>query len=216
MRYLNPVLVPEGPSDAWFFPTLIGRALNQICLREATAPVEVADVQVLPVDRSGGLVDGVISAVTERLDSTTVVFYHYDGGSDAGSERAKYWDPLVAAWQLLPGERQLVPLVPVREMEAWALADRTALRRVAGDRWLVREVFQRDRLAEVERLTDPKRTLRDIASSGRGARLRARDPADYLTLLAEHISLAELAAVPSFQCLSADTVAALRELRYLS
>lgn len=214
MRYLSTALAVEGSSDEDFLPPLLTRALDDLCAR-SDVPVEVADVEVLPVPRPRRI-DNVCAAARERLDSLSMVFYHYDGTADVDSARQQYWRPMAAKWQQLPGDRDLVPVVPVREMEAWALADVEALREVVGSDWVRRSVFQADRLPDVERLEDPKLTLKKICARGHGRRLDTPPAKQYLPRIAELISLEKLRAVPSFRQWSTDTVDALRRMRFLS
>jgi len=212
MRELRAALVVEGPSDAWFLPRVLTRALDAIC-RSESVDVEVREVGVLPIRRGGGLVEGVCVAAGECLDD--LFFYHYDGGANSVKAERQYWEPLAAAWRQVPGGRELVPVVPVREMEAWALADPVALRNVIGVAWSKRDVFWGDRPGDVEKLDDPKGKLQKISDGGRSGRRRARHPEEYLPLLAAEVSLEVLRDVPSFRQWSTDTVEALRKMRFL-
>jgi hypothetical protein len=212
-RDLRAALVVEGISDSWFLPTVLTRALRDIF--PPAVGIDIQEVTLLPVRCAGGLVEGICAAAAEKRDSLTMVFYHYDGTADTLRARRQYWDPLVDAWRLIPGGRELVPVVPVREMEAWALADAAALCDIVGSGWSRRDAFQADRLPDVEKLEDPKRTLREITARGRGTRQRRREPREYLTQIAERVSLEQLRAVPSFRQWSVDTVEALRKLRFL-
>jgi hypothetical protein len=216
MLYLSTALVAEGPSDEWFLPIVLQQALREICAQRADVYVEIPDVQVLrPQAGDAGLVRGICNIADQALDDLAILFYHYDGTARPDKAAAKYWTPLTAAWADIRGGRELVAIVPVREMEAWALADPEALRTVFGTGSVRRRPFQSDRLADVERLDDPKRTLQEIAVGGRGGRQHGPDPAAYLTRIAELLSIERLRAVPSFQQWQADTIDALRKMRYL-
>jgi hypothetical protein len=212
MRVLGTALVVEGNSDALFLPTMITRVLQNLCDNHAPPEVGVSPVEVLPVDTSNGLVAGICGAARAWAESLQILFYHYDGSANPDRERRRYWDPLCAAWPTVAAGRELVAVVPVREMEAWALADQSALREVVGASVAV---HQADRLADMERLEDPKRTLKELTLRGRGTRRHGRGPEEYLTLLAERVSFEELRTVPSFRRWYADTVEALRKMRYL-
>ena len=212
MRELRAALVAEGVSDAWFLPRVLTRALEEIC-RSESVDIEVRDVAVLTVRRGGRRAEDVCSAAEKRLDD--LFFYHYDGGADQSRSRRQYREPFAVEWRKRLDGRALVPVLPVREMEAWALADKTALRAVVDSDWSTRDVFQNDRLADVERLEDPKRTLREISDRGRAGRRRARHPEDCLPLVAAEVSLEVLRDVLSFRQWSTDTVEALRKLRFL-
>jgi hypothetical protein len=218
MRYLSAALVVEGNSDEWFLPVVLQRALQEICTRLAEGYVEIPGVQVLwpVVGSGGGLVQGICEVAERALDDIAVLFYHYDGTARPDRAAERYWKPLKAAWSNIDGGRELVAVVPVREMEAWALADPDALRTVFGSNCVRGEPFFRAAgTADVESLVDPKRTLREIAARGRRVRRPVPDPADYLTRLAELLSMERLSAVPSFRQWSTDTTEVLRRMGYL-
>ncbi len=106
-----------------------------------------------------------------------------------------------AAMCNFPSDR-CVPLVPMRCIEAWALADTETLRDVFGVRalppgWL-------DRLRFPETIGEPKAARRDLQTEIRGRR-RTLQP---LGMIAEQADRATLRArCPSFAA-AADTIAA--------
>ena len=213
MRELRAALDAEGPSDALFLPRVLTRALEDTCL-SMSVDLEVRDVSVLRVRRGGGhRVDDACAEAKKRPDH--LFFFHYDGTADSSREKRKHWEPFVAEWRQRLGDRALVAVVPVREMEAWALADKAALLAVVGSDWPGRGFFQADRPADVERLEDPKFILQEVSKRGRGRRRRARKPEEYLPRIADELSLEALRDVPSFRQWSVDTVEALRKMRYL-
>lgn len=212
MYRLSIRAVVEGPTDKPFFDGLLQRALDQLCLSLVEPVVEV-DVatwrpRVVVGQSRHEAVLGQVRAVFPHVD---VVFLHVDGTSRPERELKKYFTPLEKLWRSQAGLPVLLPLVPVREMEAWALADRHLLEQLVRRVWSPSEVFEGERLGQVEQLSDPKRTLAEIVALAPRGR-QNREATDYLPLLAERISLRALERVPSFAAWSRDTRAALIEL----
>ncbi|MGW4795483.1 DUF4276 family protein [Nonomuraea sp. NPDC004297] len=214
MIEVNAFLTAEGNSDYDFLPVLLERALNRMCL---PYDLGVAQVQVLRVSvrDQESRHEAVCRAARSAVAGMTLLFYHYDGSAAPDREERKYWAPLRQAWNEHRLRRPLVRVVPIREMESWALSDRDVLREVTGSAWGARDVFEGDRLPRVECLSDPKRTLKDIVASGRRRRRAGREAGDYLTLIAESMSLDYLESVPSYRLWLAETREALKELRLI-
>ncbi|MGW2123797.1 hypothetical protein [Streptomyces sp. NPDC001758] len=100
------------------------------------------------------------------------------------NERSK----VEAIRERFPGDaHRIVPLVPVRETEAWMLADREALRESAPTRGTA-EMVPRD----VQEIADPKAVLK-AALGGR------RDPEHDFARLGQTVALDELGKVPAYR-----------------
>ncbi|MBN6053448.1 DUF4276 family protein, partial [Nonomuraea sp. RK-328] len=211
---VNACLTAEGNSDYDFLPILLERALNRVCLPHSlrVAPVQVLRVSVQDSESKHQAVCRVAEAAVSGM---TLLFYHYDGSANPSREEKKYWDPLVQKWRAFGLARPLVRVVPVREMESWALSDLDVLRRISGSSWDSGGVFEADRLGRVESLSDPKRTLSDIVACGKRRRRAGRQAGDYLALIAETMSLEHLEGVPSFRRWQVETLEALREVRLI-
>ncbi|MEW9551531.1 hypothetical protein [Nonomuraea sp. NPDC050783] len=186
MIEVNAFLTAEGNSDYDFLPVLLERALNRLCLPHRLA-----------------------------VAGMTLLFYHYDGSAAPDREERKYWAPLRESWKKHGPGRPLVRVVPVREMESRALSDLDVLRQVAGSSWHAKGVFEGERLSRVECLSDPKRTLKEVVASGRRRRRAGREAGDYLTRIAELMSLDYLESVPSYRLWLSGTCEALEELRLI-
>ncbi|HWH00903.1 MAG TPA: DUF4276 family protein [Pilimelia sp.] len=207
MRYLTSALISEGVSDDAFLPRLLTRALTELCAVEFGAPIDVADVQ--PLRRRGGppTVDQAIDLVDAYPRSYLVVFFHRDQGGSADRVRREWLDPLRARW----GDRaeRLVAVVPVRETEAWLLADGDAIRRALGvPSWTDAQLGLPRSASDVERLPDPKKVVEALL--GRVS----RRPEHHLSQLGELVSLGRLSEVPAFTRWWSDTRDALLDLGF--
>ncbi|WFE24308.1 DUF4276 family protein [Solwaraspora sp. WMMD937] len=206
MRYLSTALISEGLSDDRFLPRLLARSLEELCLNEFDETVYVADVQ--PVrDRTGPAgIDDVVSMVDRSDGGFTIVFFHRDQGANADRVRNEWLEPLRKRWA--DRKEQLVAVVPVRETEAWLLADGQALRNALGVRWSDVEMGLPGSPRQVEQIADPKKVLNDVT------RRVSRSVGDHLGQLGELVDLDRLQQVPAYRRWWDDTRQALVALGY--
>jgi hypothetical protein len=104
-----------------------------------------------------------------------------------------------------------VPVIPVRETEAWALADVDALREVLGTTRTADQLGLSMRaLRALEENNDPKALLRQAmaASSARQRRRQPTIPAG----LGNNVSLGRLRDLPAYTRFEAAVQAALRQI----
>jgi hypothetical protein len=220
MRYLGLALFAEGPTDYRFLQPLLARLVAEVAARVSDADVDVGPLEGIdaPDHRGEERAVQIVEAVRAIDCSCHLLFVHSDG---AGNPQAAYQqriEPAVAAlargW---PGASlQIIGVVPVREMEAWCLADGEALRRVFRTALSDEELGVPSRAAEVEGILDPKERLSAaFTMAGRKSRQRP-SAAVLLDELGLVVKLDRLRLVPSFQRLEADLEQSLRELWQLA
>lgn len=193
MRYLTCSLLAEGDSDLAFLGALIPRQLDAIGRRSGGFAFE----QLAHSDcRTVHQRDRVRAVVAEDLDSFDLVFAHNDH-----NERGKL--DHMREHLVIPANSRLINLVPVREAEAWVLADHAALLTLGGG---VDITAVPATPAGVERIPDPKAVLNQVL--GR----RADD--DVFEFLGLNISLDRLSQVPAYQQFLHDLTTALKELNF--
>jgi hypothetical protein len=205
----------EGPTDRRFLSQLIPRTLLAILAEQSAFDVEFQEQIVLFEEKTNEDRAQLICAERTNIDLFVV---HVDA---TRPQRERVQDAIVGQIQAIaratcgvPAER-IVPLVPIREMEAWILSDPEAIARVLGyESWpdRVRRDWVPDR-AEAE--TDPKRTLdeavRNLVGRRRG---RRRDGGDvYVDLIGAEVDLTRLDRLDSFQRFRTDLLEGLRALR---
>ena len=192
-RYLTTALLCEGREDERFFSALIERQVRELGMLDPGFGSGAVELQSC---RTTWTAERVDTAVLEAAAAFDIVFLHNDynerGKSDALRTRLS---------DTLPQQTRLVAVVPIRETEAWLLADPAALPR--GGSRETSLMSPRD----VESIADPKKPL--AAALG-----RPLDPAsaDYI---GENISLERLARVPAYQSFLQDLTTALKELNFL-
>lgn len=210
MRPLKTAIAVEGASDETFFKVLVDRVLKDIGMVHREPGFRVGAPAVF---RRGP--DTWVSLCKQLCDPSAefdLAFFHYDGTSRPEREAKKSWEPMLREWERVDGSKPLLlQLVPVKEMESWALADLDEVNQLAGKSVKAQGVHEAAHLPDVERLSDPKRTLDDALRSGK----RKRSVHVHLQLLAERASLTKLMSVPSFRDWRAETIAGLAKLGFI-
>ncbi|MEQ4302501.1 hypothetical protein ABNF97_14080 [Plantactinospora sp. B6F1] len=193
-------------TDDQFLPRLLGRALTELCWTEFADPVEVADVQPLRDRKGPCALPDVIKLVQRNAASFSIIFFHHDQGASADRVEEEWLRPLRQIWGDRP--EHLVAVVPVRETEAWLLADGDGLRRALGVRWTDTAMGLPAHPKDVERIADPKRVLNEVL-----ARVR-RSIGDHYGQLGELVSLDRLSTVPAYRRWWTDTRDTLTRIGY--
>lgn len=211
MRYLGLALFAEGPSDHRFLRPLLRRLCERLCVREAQQTVEIGEVVELhsPADMRGESREERICRAAERAAGAWhVLFIHTDAAGDPTIAREERVLPATECLRdRLAHEHGCVAVIPVRETEAWLLADPAGLLEAFGVSDFGQTVPPTTP-SRVESVGDPKRKLeqvfRECVNRGRVG--------SYFDLLGERISLQALGEVPAFQELVRELSATLRTL----
>ena len=192
-RYLTTALLCEGREDERFLSALIERQVREFSLLDPGFESGAVELQSCRTTWAAERIDG---AVLEAAAAFDIVFVHNDY-----NERGKIDALRTRLADTLPQQTRLIAVVPIRETEAWLLADPDALPR--GGSRDASPTNPRD----VESIPDPKKPL----AAALGRPLDAAS-ADYI---GENISLERLARVPAYQSFMHDLTKALKELNFL-
>jgi len=203
MAYLRAGLFAEGKTDYNLLLPLLRRLIEQLCREEARGIVEVAEVEGLdapgphrPPDRA----TRILEAARGFWGGPCILFVHADGGGDP--ERSAR-EQVAPAMKRIAEELQggaCVAVIPVREIEAWALTDGDALRRAFGTTLGDEALRIARRPRDVERLPNPKEDLRAAYEAATGPSRRRRETVgNFYTRIGESVDLAKLREVGAFQ-----------------
>lgn len=204
-RYLYCVLICEGSTDREFLPELLRRAIRELAL-DFSGPAMEVEIIPLPVRHSE--VDKILAALSEA-DRFDLLLYHHDGRPERTAE-----EKIAEVRQAVSVRSEpLVPVVPVREIEAWILADPAALARASALSAAAAAGLVPKRARDVEEIVDPKKVLAAATAGTSGGFARANQ-AERFARIAEHVDLARLRQVPSFQRWLTDMTEALARLGY--
>jgi hypothetical protein len=220
VRYLGLALFAEGPTDYRFLSPVLQRATVDLC-RGAREEIEVGGVLPLEIPSAVHAADPitrVLEAARAADGEFDVLFLHRDGAGDPDGARAQWIEPAAEriAAELTAYRKETVAVVPVRKMEAWALADGDALRAAFSTRLADAQLGIPSQPREVERILDPKLALDQAYQAVVGSRRRARSAgAAFLEVIARQVRLEQLRLVPAFRRFEQELRGALRALGYL-
>lgn len=206
-RFLSLAMIGEGPTDYQFLPPVLRQATWNMCVNDSRGEVEIP-LEVVSLNSDPALrtfPERVVDAAKRNQGSFNLLFIHTDGAGDP--ERA-YRSIVQPAIEALLTNRDLgqiwaLGVVPIREMEAWAIADGNAIRSVYGTTLSDERLGIPARARDVEAVIDPKRKLLEVLDSALPKRSKRRHPV-HLRAIGEQIDLAILRGIPSFQRFEAD------------
>jgi hypothetical protein len=224
LHYLQLALLAEGSSDHRFLPRILHKLTIDLCSARATRPIEVADevfdLTALRISAGTKMEDRAERTRKILLDaarSFNILFIHADGGGDPQAVRASQFEPW-ADWtkgQDVLQESRPVAVIPIREMEAWSLADGDALRIAFGTVLSDEELGLPVRSRDVETISDPKKALEAVHTRVIGRRRRKKErTTTFLSAIGERIRLDRLRQIPAFEVLERDLQEALQDLGY--
>lgn len=197
-RLLIPGLVAEGKTDELFLGRLITRQLR--ALTDASAHC-IDDVEPIQVGDRASILDEerVARAVCDLAADCHIVFVHNDH-----RERHKAMR-IVARVKTERKDTPTVPIVPVRETEAWLLADRGLWTGLKGACTTMLPETPHD----IEKTFDPKVVLERVRPR------HVKDLRELFGYVGRTIDLGELSRIPAHRTWVAETTKVLKELRYL-
>lgn len=223
MGYLGLALFAEGKTDHRYFKPLLQRLCVDLCAKYSNAVMEVGDVFEIhsPAElKNESREIRILEAAKEARDAWDILFIHSDGAGSPERVRKQQVNPACRAIrdELKGHSGRRVAVIPVRETEAWCLADGNALRKAFGSQKSDNELQLPGHARDVEKIYDPKKELDQVyhrsVASNRGGRPR-KSASGYLDQIGEFASLEKLCMVPAFYELKVELSQALLELRYI-
>jgi hypothetical protein len=217
MRYVALGLFAEGTSDQQFLQRIIFRAVHQKAVEIHKGAVEVQDSFVSGLEfKSEHRAQRVFEAFGKFLDqgALDLLFIHADGDNDSRRALAERISPSIARIEQaqFAGAFAIVPVIPVRMTEAWALADAKALQSVLGTTLAPSDLGLTDHiLRSLETIADPKAVLREVMQRS-GAQKGRRREYSIPRGLADRIDLANLRKLYSYSRFEDDIEQALRKI----
>lgn len=210
-------LTAEGTTDIRFLESVVTRTFQNIAFNECEYDLEL-QVHILETKKIGldfpeftqkASIDGV-----EKF-GISVLAIHSDAGKDSYEERKQH--KFVPAQQTLDTLEEdccklLVPIIPVRMIEAWMLADTDLLKSEMGtDK--SNNVLGIDR--NPESIADPKNVIEQaikIATEDKPKRRQRLSISDLYSIVGDTIGIAALERLESYRKFQDEVRRAYREL----
>lgn len=196
--WLSMLLLTEGRTDDRILPRLLERSAEEVCARVVEGSVDVGEVVVVRPRPGPPNIDDIVRQAIKNDGAFNVLLVHRDIGANRARSEREWIQPIRDAWTAAGRKEELVVAAPVRETEAWALADGNALRSVFGVNWQDERLKLPASPKLVEEEVDPKRVLEHIRDQ------ISRRSTDYYARLGDLIALERLRLVPSFQAWESD------------
>lgn len=221
MKQLVLALYAEGSTDERFLPRIIQRTAEHLL---AGYGVEILDPFVVNGDihsQDKKLQEKLVAAAKET-QGYHILIVHQD--ADAPDQDRALRERIQPGLDIVRQEsdhhqQNIVPLIPVRMVEAWMLADPIALCQVIPGCSSPDELNLPQKSDQVEHISDPKAELKRITSTYQARRRRSRwitYRAKIQERLADEIAIERLKRVPAYQAFEQKFSQVLRELHFLS
>jgi hypothetical protein len=192
--YLCPGIFAEGPSDYRFLFGLLDRMLEAVAAKVLEGRFNSAQAVGIDAprrDRKKRRDERIAAAIDASWDECTLFVVHGDGAGDPAGARRDLIEPGLTLARERHPDLAAAACVPVREIEAWMLADAGAFSRI------FRTEHVPDLPRDPESEIDPKRTLADVLRS-MGARLED-GIGRYHGELGREVDPAQLRRLPAFR-----------------
>ncbi len=216
MRVLVFGLYFEGSTDEVFLPPVIRRATLEILARHQRADVW-NDIIIMPVkpQKHGSQAQKILAAAIEAQGYHLLIVHTDADGPVSAQARTHQFEPgLELVRQAVDVACQdLLPVIPIQEIEAWLLADREALLKELGANQSVRELGIPP-IQQIEAIAQPKERLESIIRLANQSRSRRRSirREDLYEPLGEIVRLEKLAMLSAYNQFVVDLTEALTRL----
>lgn len=219
-------LFVEGRTDERFLPVLIQRETESLLLRYSHKVVDVLEpILVEPSEECRSNADRLLD-LAKQTEGFHLLIVHsdadYPSAERALAERFQPGLDLIieAKNNGVPVCEEILPVIPIRMIESWMIADVSTFHSVIGTRIPVSELELPQHPHQVESIANPKQALIQAISKALADRpRRRRDPQKELVILQEtlarQIRLDELRRVPAFRVFENDLQISLRSLHLI-
>ena len=216
-RYLGLGLHGEGPTDQRFLGPLLARLTSGILARHSRYPVVVAPIIGVATGAKQERASELSRAVGASRGSLDVLFVHADGAGDPEGAASTVVQPLID--RIVEDHADMaprcVPVIPIREVEAWAIADPAAIAGLLRSRQDAAALGLPDDAAACELVLDPKAALEQAVARARSRTRRRSGPMPYEPL-GERVGLERLERLSAFRKTREALLQVLASLRILT
>jgi Domain of unknown function (DUF4276) len=213
-------LYAEGRTDERFLPIIIQRTTQRILDQHDRMDIDAQPVLVIKKSLRCSSLEQCILQAARAACGYSVLVVHSDG--DDRSYKQTLQERFYPGYGLVQQTEEdicksLVPIVPIRMVEAWMLADPEALQKAMNTTLGIRTLRVPAKAKLVESITYPKETLHQVVQKVHPGQPRrwSRAKSELYETLAPIISLDRLNQVPSYKQFVADLTVALKILNLI-
>ena len=213
-------LATEGTTDIQFFESIVRRTFQEVALRECRPDIDI-DIRRLNTKKTGrSFVEYVKQASYNGVKDfgMMVLAIHADADRETYEGRRRYnIDPAQEELDKQGDDycKILTPVIPVRMMEAWMLADKDLLKSEIGTTKSDNDLrINRD----PESIADPKAVIEEairIAQSDLPKRRQRLTISDLYAIIGDKIGLDRLSLLNSYQRFQEEVRNTYRTLNYM-
>lgn len=214
------VLTVEGTTDTRFLEALLEPVFQEMALRYVEADVDCSVFVQGRYDKSEGFAKGVVKACKDAMEQfgATTLAVHTDADRMTYDKRKEtnFTDVFETVKTLDPDGycTIITPVIPVRMMEAWMLADRDLLRREIGT------TMTNGQLGidgDPESFADPKEKIEEaIRRASQNAShkkpVNAVEIGDLYSIIGKSVTIDKLEQLESFRRFEDEILTAFKEI----
>lgn len=213
-------LAVEGSTDMRFLKSVVWRTYLKIVYDQSEQVIDVDVFELKPSKSGKSFPEFVVDASREGLNyGILVLAVHADSDRDSLQERLN--DKFLPAQEALDKEddgevcKVLTPIIPIRTVEAWMLADTSLLKDEMGTSLSDSDLGLH---RAPESIANPKELIQSAIAAvmlHRPKKRRTLTIADLYGILGDKVSIEALATLPSYQAFYDAAVDSLRRIHYL-
>ena len=220
MKTISLALYAEGTTDYRFLPIIIQNTVERILFLNDCPDIAVVEPTLITDVKGDSGAENIYNAAKEA-QGVHILFVHLDADARTIEKaRSERFIPGRALVNNSEGKlcKDIVPIIPVKNIEAWLVCDYEAFCNAVGTRATAEELGLPNHPRLVEALPDPKQSFKEalrIAHVARRKRSRY-EPGEYYELLARTINLDTLLRVPAYIAFYNELTEALKKLRVIN
>lgn len=213
-------LATEGTTDIRFFESIVRRTFQEIAMKECRSDIDI-DIRRLNTKKTGlSFVEYVKQASYDGVKDfgMMALAIHTDADRETYDGRRRYnIDPAQEELDRQGDDycKILTPVIPVRMMEAWMLADKELLKSEIGT---TKSDNNLGINKDPESIADPKAVIEEairIAQSDLPRRRRRLIISDLYSIIGDKIGLDKLLSLPSYRRFQDEVRNTYRTLKYM-
>lgn len=222
MKQIMIGLVAEGTTDLRFLDNIVYRTFEDIACQQCNDDIEIITYNIKDVDRGDSFTEMLLNASKASIVQTGAMTLVVHTDSDTDTYEQRYEHKFAPALEALKNYEDdydyctvITPLIPVRMMEAWMLADLDLLKEQIGT---TKSDSDLGLLRAPETIADPKTLISEairIATDGLPKRRQRLTISDLYGVIGGSLSLEKLSRLSSYQKFVESVEETYRKLGYI-